>query len=80
MNVAVAEGAAANMKFIEYVDWFKANNYIPPKGEKWFKFIKDKGNEGTHELPQIGREDAENTLKFTETILVLVYDFPMRIL
>src|SRR5262249_54039225 len=79
MNVAVHEGAPENLKFVEYVEFFKQKNYIPPKGEKWIDFIRQKGNEGTHEIPQISKADAEQVIKFSETILTLVFEFPNRV-
>ena len=79
MNVAVHQGAERNQTFAQYVDFFNANGYIPPNGKKWFEYIRSKGNEATHEIPQVSRNDAELTIDFVRQILVLVYDFPSRI-
>lgn len=35
MHIAVSKGAALGLKFIEYVEYFSANNYIPPDAKDW---------------------------------------------
>ncbi|EMJ5875664.1 hypothetical protein QCH13_003825 [Clostridioides difficile] len=37
------------------------------------------GNEATHEICIISKEDAEKTLFFTEMLLKMVYEFPAMV-
>jgi len=79
MNVAVAKGAAGNLKFIEYVEWLDANGYIPPNGKGWVDYMRKKGNEATHEIHVSERGDAEKLITFAEMILMFVYELPAAI-
>ena len=76
MNIAVDLGAEENKKFVYYVNWLDENNYILPNAKKWVDQIRKIGNEATHEIYIISKEDAEKSLKFIEMILKLVYEFP----
>lgn len=76
MNIAVAEGAETNLKYIEYVDYLDTNNYIPPKGKKWVDKIRDKGNTANHEIKTMSKSDAEQLITFIEMLLKYNYEFP----
>jgi len=76
MNVAVDRGADGNLRFVEYVDWFETNHYIPPHGREWIERIKDIGNEAHHDIPDIDHERARETLRFTEWMLHYIYEMP----
>ncbi len=78
MNVAVDRGAEENKKFVQYVDWLANNNYVPPGSHGWVGQIKDTGNEATHEIDLVEREEAEKVISFTEMLLKFVYEFPAR--
>ena len=73
MNVSVDLGADENKSFAYYVNWMDENNYILPNAKKWVDQIRKIGNEATHEIHIISKEDAEKSLKFIEMILNLVY-------
>lgn len=79
MNVSVDLGAEENKSFAYYVNWMDENNYILPNAKKWVDQIRKIGNEATHEIHIIDRDDAEKSLKFTEMILKLVYEFPAMV-
>jgi len=38
--------------------------------------IRQKGNEATHEIPNMGNEDAVELLEFIEMLLRVVYELP----
>lgn len=78
MNVAVAEGAKADMSFSAYVKWLADEGYVPAKGRSWVDRIREKGNEANHEIPDVGRTDAEDVLSFTEMLLKVNYEMPAR--
>jgi len=79
MNIAVAQGAAENLKFIEYVNFLADNGYVPPNGKKWVDHIRIKGNEATHEIQMMDQGDAKDLLFFTEMLLIFLYEFPSMI-
>jgi hypothetical protein len=78
MNVAVSEGAKPGKSFATYVKWLADEGYVPAKGKKWVERIREKGNEANHEIPDIGRTDAEDVLSFTEMLLKVNYEMPAR--
>lgn len=79
MNISVDLGAEDNKSFAYYVNWLDENNYILPNAKRWVDQIRKIGNEATHEIHIISREDAEKSLKFIEMILRLVYEFPAMV-
>ncbi len=74
MHVAVDMGANEGKRFQEYVEWLADEGWIPKGGQRWVDFIRRRGNEANHKLPDITREDAEGILKFTELLLRNVYE------
>jgi hypothetical protein len=79
MNIAVDQGAKADLKFIEYVDYLAEKGFIPPNGKGWVDHIRKKGNEATHEIALMSQADAEELLAFTEMLLKFIYEFPARV-
>jgi Domain of unknown function (DUF4145) len=79
MNIAVHKGAKEGLKFIQYVEFLSNNHYVPPDAKEWVDHIRKKGNEATHEIAIMKREDAEEIISFVEMILRLVYEFPAKI-
>ncbi len=79
MNIAVHKGAKEGLKFIQYVEFLSDNHYVPPDAKDWVDHIRKKGNEATHEIAIMKREDAEELISFVEMILRLVYEFPAKI-
>lgn len=79
MNIAVQEGAAEGLRFIEYVTYLSDQGCIPPNGKHWVDHIRKKGNEATHEIALMTDEDASELLGFVEMLLRFVYEFPTMI-
>jgi hypothetical protein len=79
MHVAVESGADVGLKFIQYVDYLWEQHYVPPNAKGWVDHIREKGNEATHEIVQMSREEAEQLISFTEILLKLVYELPYRV-
>ncbi len=79
MNLAVERGADPGRTFLEYVEYLSAHGYVPPGGKGWIDYIRKKGNEATHEIPQVDRDDAARLLTFTEMLLKFAYEFPAAI-
>lgn len=79
MNIAVQQGAKEGQKFIEYIDYLAASNFIPPNGKGWVDHIRRKGNEATHEIALMNQTDAEELIAFVEMLLKFIYEFPARV-
>ncbi|MFH1010766.1 MAG: DUF4145 domain-containing protein [bacterium] len=79
MNIAVDKGAPAGKKFVEYVEYLSDQNYVPPDGKGWVDRIRTTGNEATHEIALMKKEDAEDLITFVEMLLKFVYEFPAKV-
>jgi hypothetical protein len=79
MSVAVSQNADPGKSFAEYVDYLARKGYVPPNGEAWVDLIRKKGNEATHEIPEMTDADAGEILTFLEMLLTFIYDFPNRV-
>lgn len=79
MNIGVAQGAKEGQRFIDYVEHLAANGYVPPNGQGWVDHIRKKGNEATHEIVLMAKEDAEELIVFTEMLLKFIYEFPSKV-
>jgi Domain of unknown function (DUF4145) len=75
MNLAVQHGAKPGLNFTEYVTYLEQARYVPPNGLAWVDKIRQKGNEATHELPQITQPDAAQIMRFVEMLLRFSYEF-----
>lgn len=76
MNISVSKGADAGKSFAFYVTFLEDNHYIPPNSRTWVDHIRKKGNEATHEIPSISKDDAIELLEFTEMLLRFVFEMP----
>ena len=76
MNVSVSKGAVEGKSFAFYVTYLEENHYIPPNSRDWVDHIRKKGNEATHEIPSISKEEAIELLEFTGMLLRFVYEMP----
>lgn len=75
MNMAVKKGAKEGGTFKNYVQYFLKNNYIHEDFRHWVEFIKDKGNEANHEIPEISRADAEKMITFVGMLIKILYEY-----
>ncbi len=78
MNVAVTQGAKPGLNFVVYVEELRKMEFIPPNGRAWVDHIRQKGNEATHEVVSMTKENAEELIDFAEMLLRFVYEFPNR--
>ncbi len=76
MNIAVSKGAAEGLSFLEYVDHLASKGYVPPDGKDWVDHIRQKGNEATHQIKIMTKEDAEDLITFVEALLKFIYEYP----
>jgi len=79
MNIAVSKEAEEGLKFIEYVEYLSDKHFIPPDAKGWVDHIRKKGNEATHEISIMEKEDAEELINFIEMLLKIIYEFPANI-
>lgn len=80
MNISVTKGAEGGKKFAYYVDFLEEHHYIPPGSREWVDMIRKKGNEATHEIPSISKEDAIEMIEFTTMLLRIVYELPGKMM
>jgi len=76
MNVAVAEGAKPNLRFLQYADFLVDEGHVTRKAKGWVDHIRKKGNEANHEINIFSSEDAQRLMKFSEMMLRVVYEYP----
>lgn len=79
MNIAVMQGAEEKKTFLFYVEFLAANGFVPPNGKGWVDHIRKKGNEATHEIALMEKEDATELVVFAEMLLKFIYEFPARV-
>ena len=75
MNIAVSEGADEGKSFKEYVEFLSNRGFVPPKGKGLLDHIRITGNEATHKIDIMQREDAEKLIIFISMILKFNYEF-----
>ena len=78
MHVAVGQGAAQNLNFTDYVDYFVTNHYAPPNSQPWIDRIRQQGNEANHQVVIKNKDDATEIITFLEMLLRFIYEFPAR--
>lgn len=61
------------------VDWLFDNHWIPPNGKPWVDYIRDKGNNATHEIQVPDPELAQQLVDFRQMLLRFVFDMPSRL-
>jgi hypothetical protein len=79
MHIAVSEGADENKSFAHYVRYLAEEGHIPPKATAWVDHIRDKGNDANHEINLMGRENAEQLIKFSEMLMRTMYEYPAEV-
>ena len=76
MNLAVEFGAKPGLNFTQYVDHLVSTGHVPPNGKAWVDRVRTKGNEATHEIAVMNKEDAAQLLTFSEMLLRFNFEFP----
>lgn len=79
MNIAVDLGAEEGENFIDYIKYLKDKNFVPQEANEVLQHIRLKGNNATHKIEIIEKEDAENLIEYIEILLKFVYEFPGKI-
>lgn len=76
MSIAVSKGAPEGQSFLAYVDYLTSKGYVPPDGKEWVDHIRQKGNDATHQIEIMTKEDAEDLITFIEALLKFIYEYP----
>lgn len=79
MNIAVSQGADEGKSFFHYVEYLSNNGFVPPNGRGWVDHIRKRGNEATHEIVVMKKENAEELVSFVEMLLKFIYEFPAQV-
>lgn len=69
MHVAVEQGAEVGRNFLQYVEFLRDEGYIPPNGEGWVDYIRQRGNETNHEINIMNEGDSSGLLRFLIRLL-----------
>jgi hypothetical protein len=72
-----AQGKFGNFK--EAIEYLNDNHYLPPGGDRWVHYVRDRANEENHEIKLMSREDADALLMLTRHLLIHIYDLPSRV-
>lgn len=78
MHIAVEVGADTGLKFVQYVEYLADQGYVPPNGKEWVDRIRTRGNQASHEIVIMTRDDAQELLFFVQMLLTFIYEFPTR--
>ena len=76
MHIAVDHEAETGKTFAYYVDYLRDNNIVPQRAKAWVDSIRGVGNIANHKIILIDKDKAESTLRFTEMLLKLAYEYP----
>ena len=79
MHIAVEQKADPGKAFIYYVEFLANNGYVPPNGKGWVDYIRKKGNEATHEIVLMEKNDALKLISFAEMLPKFIYEFPAQV-
>jgi hypothetical protein len=79
MNIGVSQGAGEGESFIYYVNYLSDKGFVPPNGKGWVDHIRKKGNEATHEIAIMKKEDCIELISFAEMLMKFIYEFPNNV-
>lgn len=80
MHIAVDKGAPIDgVTFQGYVDFIVQSGFSPPNSQLWIDHVRKKGNDATHRMAMISRDDAEKVLRFVEMVLMYDYEIPAMV-
>ena len=79
MHIAVEKAqSAAGKGFVDYVNDLEGGGFIAPPNKPWVDKIRTLGNEATHDLPAMTKEQARMALDFSAMLLKTLYEYPAR--
>jgi hypothetical protein len=79
MHLAVEKGAKPGGTFQSYFEHLAANGYVPPGGEGWVEYVRQRSNEANHEIVIMADTDSTALIKCVEMLLRFIYEFPRDI-
>ena len=79
MYIAVNKGAEERLSFVEYINFLADRGFIPPDGKPWVDHIRKKGNDASHTIELMDKNDAEMLIRFVEMLLRFIYEFPSMV-
>ncbi len=79
MNIAVNKGAEVGLSFVEYINFLAEKGFMPPDGKPWVDHIRKKGNDASHKIELMDKNDAEMLIRFVEMLLRFIYEFPSMV-
>lgn len=79
MNIGVDHGAKKNLSFSKYADFFFTKGIISKDIKRMVEHINKSGNEATYKIKMMNESDTTDLIKFTEIILLFLYEFPAKV-
>lgn len=73
MHIAVEQGAKPGLRFVEYVEYLKANGIVGKPQHPLLDRIRDEGNTENHEIRRATTEQADDLLNLTTLLIRSVY-------
>lgn len=74
MHLAVEHGAKEGQKFEVYINWFESEGHIPVKTKDLVDRIRKAGNQATHKLEEITKEQAQDSYELSKFLLNCFYE------
>jgi len=74
MHVAVEKGAPEGESFQAYVKYLADQHFLPPGGERWVDYIRERANDASHQIILMSKDDAMALLSLVERLFVFVYE------
>lgn len=68
------------LKNFQFTHFLRLTYYHWANSSEWVDHIRTKGNEATHEIPSMNKEDAIELLEFVEMLLRFVYEMPGKMI
>ena len=76
MYIACQKGAGEGLKFVDYVEYLKDNDYVTKTWYDWVDSIRKMGNTANHSLECLSKDEAELVMRFTEMVLKTIFEAP----
>lgn len=78
MNIAVNHGAKEGATFVSYIEHLANAGFVPPNGLGWVDHIRSKGNEATHEIRLMNKDEAIELISFPRCYSNLSMNFQVK--
>lgn len=78
-HIAVEKGADKNRNFTYYVEYIVDEYFGKRDAKIWLDKIRSYANDSVHHLEIATKENTKSIIKFIETILKIIYEYPAEV-